>query len=140
MTDYKKPELLAPAGNRDAVAAAVQAGADAVYLGGQDFSARAFADNFSNDDIEWATEYCHLRKVKVYIAVNTLVADREFERLAGFIAFVNNIGADAIIVQDFGVARLAREIAPELSLHASTQAFVYDSDGAEYVKQLGFKG
>ncbi len=139
MTDYKKPELLAPAGNRDAVAAAVQAGADAVYLGGKDFSARAFADNFSNDDIEWATEYCHLRKVKVYIAVNTLVADREFERLAGFIAFVNNIGADAIIVQDFGVARLAREIAPELSLHASTQAFVYDSDGAEYAGQLGFK-
>ena len=88
MTDYKKPELLSP--RATVMLLRRRTGrSDAVYLAGRIFSARAFADNFSNDDIEWATEYCHLRKVKVYIAVNTLVADREFERWQAFIAFVN---------------------------------------------------
>ena len=73
-----KQELLAPAGNRDSLIAAVEGGADAVYIGGASFSARASAQNFSNDEIEWAVDYCHLRRVKVYVAINTIVSDKEF--------------------------------------------------------------
>ncbi|OQB16050.1 MAG: putative protease YhbU precursor [Firmicutes bacterium ADurb.Bin193] len=132
-------ELLAPAGDRDALLAAVEAGADAVYLAGKRFGARALAKNFTDAEIEWAVDYCHLRGVKVYITVNTLISDRELSEALKFIAFINDIGADGVIIQDLGVALLAREVAPELSLHASTQATVYDSAGAVYFEKLGFR-
>ncbi len=138
MKKTDRPELLAPAGSREALIAAVEGGADAVYIGGGRFSARAFAKNFSDDDILWAVDYCHLRRVKLYIAVNTLVSDRELPQLARFIAFVYEIGIDALIIQDIGVAVMAREVAPELSLHVSTQATIIDAEGALFFKNLGF--
>ena len=131
-------ELLAPAGGMEALVSAVSGGADAVYLGGS-FSARQGAKNFTDEELTQAISYCHLRGVKVYVAVNTLVSDREFEDVARHIAFINDNGADAIIVQDLGVFALAREVAPELSIHASTQMTVYDLNGAKLLEQLGFK-
>ncbi len=138
MTRPDKPLLLAPAGSKEALIAAVEGGADAVYIGGGSFSARAFAKNFSDEDIAWAVDYCHLRQALLYVAVNTLVTDRELGEVARFIAFLYQIGADALIIQDIGVALMAREIAPELSLHISTQATVTDAGGALFFKRLGF--
>lgn len=129
---------MAPAGSKEALIAAVKGGADAVYAGGRQFSARASAANFNNEELKWAVDYCHLRGVKFYLTINTLISDKELADLSDYISFVSEIGVDAIIVQDLGVAMLAREVAPELSLHASTQATVIDAQGAKYFKNLGF--
>lgn len=134
-----KSELLAPAGNRSALEAAVCAGADAVYLGGTLFNARASASNFDKDGLKEAVDFCHLRKVKVYVTVNILIGDREFAELEDFIRYIDQIGVDAIIVQDIGAAMFVKSIAPALSLHASTQMTVYDTEGAEFLASLGFK-
>jgi len=134
----EKQELLAPVGGMEALISAVTGGTNAVYLGGS-FSARQSAKNFTDEELIEAINYCHLRGVKVYVAVNTLVADRELEDVARHIAFINDNGADAIIVQDLGVFALAREVAPELSVHASTQMTVFDLNGAKLLEQLGFK-
>ena len=134
-----KPELLAPAGNMDALYAAVRAGADAVYLGGTLFSARAGAGNFDLKQLREALDYCHLRRVRVYAAVNTLIAAREFPELDRFIRAVSAMGVDAVIVQDLGAAAYMRSIAPALPLHASTQMTVCDLEGALFLKEHGFK-
>ena len=131
-------ELLAPAGKRDSLIAAVENGADAVYMSGGKFGARAFAPNFSDEELLWAVDYCRLNKVKSYITVNTLVPDRELEELSRFLSYINQIGVDAAIVQDLGVAAVAAKTVPGLCLHASTQAFVTDAGGVEYFKNLGF--
>ncbi|MEW6425343.1 MAG: DUF3656 domain-containing protein [Bacillota bacterium] len=134
-----KPELLAPAGNWEALVAAVQNGADAVYLGGRSFNARQAAANFDNAELARAIEYAHVRGVQVYVTVNTLVAEEELEEAARFLFFLARAGADAAILQDLGLAALAREVVPELPLHASTQMTVHNSPAAAHLRRLGFQ-
>ncbi len=130
-------ELLAPAGNWEALEAAVNSGADAVYLGGRSFGARAYADNFDRDELTRAVRFAHLRDVKIYVTVNTLVDDSEMEDLADYLIFLSNSAVDAIIVQDMGVARLARRVVPDLPLHASTQMTVTNSAGVRFAAKNG---
>lgn len=131
------PELLAPAGSWDALVAAVAAGADAVYLGGRRFNARMFAENFPS--LEDAMDYAHARGVRVYVTVNTLVHDGEIHELENYLTELCEIGADAILVQDPGVVRLAREIVPELELHASTQMTIHSTDGVIWAARNGLR-
>ncbi len=131
-------ELLAPAGSMEALRAAVFCGADAVYLGGGGFNARRNARNFTQEELAEAVAFCHERGVFVYVTMNTLLLDREAGEAAEYIRFLNRIGADALIVQDLGVARLAQSVAPELTLHASTQMTIASVEGARLCKELGF--
>ncbi len=131
-------ELLAPAGDEAALRAAVQNGADAVYLGAGAFNARRNAGNFDGDALDAAVRYCHARGVKVHVTLNTLVRQDEFAALCDAVRAVNRSGADAVIVQDFGVARAVRRIAPEIRLHASTQMAVHNRQGVAFLKQQGF--
>lgn len=134
-----RPELLAPAGSWESLVAAVQNGADAVYLGGKAFNARHSAANFDNEQLMQAVEYCHTRGVKLYVTVNIILADQELSEALEFLYFLHNIGVDAVIVQDIGLAKLAREVVPELPLHASTQMTVHNTAGVELLQQLGFE-
>ncbi len=134
-----KPELLAPAGSWEALVAAVQNGADAVYLGGKLLNARQSAANFNDEELARAVEYAHVRGVKVYVTVNTLVADEELEEAARFLFFIRNAGADAAILQDLGLAALARAVVPDLPLHASTQMTVHNSPAVEHLLKMGLK-
>lgn len=131
-------ELLAPVGSKESLVAAVESGADAVYLAGKLFGARAYADNFANEDLKEAIDFAHMRNVLVNVAVNTIVDDREFEELAEYLRFLYEAGADAIIVQDLGVAEVARRIVPDLPLHASTQMTVHNLEGVRLLGELGF--
>ena len=130
-------ELLAPAGSMEAVAAAVQNGADAVYLGYGDFNARRNAKNFSQEEFAAAVSYCHVRGAKVYLTLNTLLTDRELPRAAEFAAQASALGADAVLVQDMGVVRLLRQVAPDLPVHASTQMTLHNLDGVKMAAELG---
>ena len=131
------PELLAPAGDREALLAAVAAGADAVYVGGKSFGARAFAKNFDIAELEDAVEYCHLHRVKLYVTVNTLVFDREMDELVSYARELWRIGVDAIITADLGAIRAIRAAVPELEIHASTQMSVHSTTGAIAAAELG---
>ena len=131
------PELLAPAGDREALLAAVAAGADAVYVGGKSFGARAFAKNFDIPELEDATRYCHLHGVKLYVTVNTLVFDKEMTDLVEYARQLWRIGADAIITADLGAIRAIKRAVPELEIHASTQMSVHSTDGAIAAARLG---
>jgi len=133
------PELLAPVGSREALTAAVQNGADAVYLGGTMFSARQYANIFDRDQMQEVVEYAHLRGVLVYVTVNTLLADHELPEAVDYLKFLYQTGVDAIIVQDLGVARVARELLPDLVLHASTQMTVHNTAGVETLRDSGFR-
>ncbi len=134
-----KVELLAPAGNFECMIAAVQSGADAVYLAGTKFGARSFADNFDEGSLERAVDYCHVRGVKVYVTVNTLVLDDETDELCKYLKFLSQIGVDAIIVQDLGVLELAKRFVPNLPVHASTQMTICNSEGVKILKKYGVK-
>lgn len=123
----------------DCVTAAVRSGADAVYLGGKEFSARDSAKNFDGEELKEAVQYSHISGVKVYLTLNTLVFDSELEQAAGLIASAATAGIDGLIVQNIGVARLAREIVPQLPLHASTQMSVHSPAGARLLFETGFK-
>jgi putative protease len=118
----KRPEILAPAGNFEKMCAAVRYGADAVYLSGQIFGMRAAADNFSVEELKKAVEYAHERNVKIYLTVNTMPREGEYELLKKYFADIKNIGIDALIIADIGVLMLAREMLPETDIHISTQA------------------
>ena len=133
-----KPELLAPAGGREALIAAVQNGADAVYLGAGGFNARQSADNFGGDSLAEAIAYCHARDTKVYVTLNTMVRQDELPALEDSVRLIAEAGADAVLVQDFGVARIVRGIAPELPLHASTQMAVHNRAGVAFLAREGF--
>ncbi|HCA04451.1 MAG TPA: peptidase U32 [Ruminococcaceae bacterium] len=135
----EKIEILAPAGGFDSVIAAVRSGADAVYLGEKLFSARASAKNFDFEELKKAVAYCHIHGVKVYVTINTIVFDNELEKLAQAITDAAKADADALIVQNMGVARLARQIAPDLALHASTQMSVHTASGVRALYEMGFK-
>ncbi len=133
-----RPELLAPAGDEECLRAAVAAGADAVYFGLRGgFNARARADNFAADDLPRIFDFLHSRGVQGFVTFNTLVFDRELPIAEEALAALARAGADAIIVQDLGAARLARAICPELPLHASTQMTVSSAQGAAIAKELG---
>ena len=134
-----KLELLAPAGSREALEAAVNSGADAVYLGGKDFGARAFAGNFGDEEMESAVRFAHLHGVRVYVTVNTLVSDAEMRSAARWLTFLNDIGVDALIVQDFGILRVMRAVVPTLPAHASTQMTITSSAGVRFAVQNGIK-
>lgn len=132
------PELLAPAGSMEAVRAAVQNGADAVYLGFGTFNARRGAKNFSPEEMREALLYCRLRGVKTNVTVNTLMSDREIPALLADVRLLLEAGADALIVQDLGAAHCIHGAFPDAVLHASTQMTVHSLQGALAAKQLGF--
>jgi len=134
-----KIELLSPAGSMEAVYAAVQSGADAIYLGGTMFNARRNAKNFSNAELAEVVKYCRRYGVQTHVTLNILLSDRELPEAAAYIKTLSDIGVDAVIVQDLGVAKLVREIAPELTMHASTQMSVHNLDGVLAAASLGFK-
>ena len=131
-------ELLAPAGGQEALIAAVQNGADAVYMGFGDFNARRNARNFSAEDFAAAVRYCHLRGVKVYLTLNTLLSDRELPALAETARQASDFGVDAILVQDLGVWKALRQVIPDVPLHASTQQSVHTLSGVQMTSELGF--
>lgn len=135
----KKIELLAPAGSYEAFVAAVQNGANAIYLGGSQFSARASATNFTNEEIKEAVVYAHLRKVKIYVTINTLYQEQEYSRLYEYISFLYMVHVDAIIVQDVGVLYLVKKYFPAIEVHMSTQASIYQLAGVKYFEELGIK-
>jgi len=130
-------ELLAPAGGREALVAAVQSGADAVYMGFGAFNARRSARNFSDEEFRTAVFYCHLRGVKVYLTLNTLVTDRELPLLADAARVASECGVDAILVQDWGVLATLQKIIPDVPLHASTQMSLHTLSGVEESARLG---
>ena len=131
-------ELLAPAGDASALRAAVQNGADAVYLGAGAFNARRNAGNFDGAALDEAVAYCHARGVKVHVTLNTLVREDEFEALLDAARAVNRSGADAVIVQDLGVARALRQVAPDIQLHASTQLAAHNRQAVAFLRDQGF--
>jgi len=134
----KIPELLAPVGGWQQLKAAVQNGADAVYMGGPLFNARMKAENFSMADMKKAIDYAHLRNVKVYITINILIKDDELFKAFSYVNDLYAMGADAVILQDMGLARLVRKYLPGLDMHLSTQGTVYNKWAVETVKELGF--
>jgi putative protease len=133
------PELLAPAGSPEALRAAVAAGADAVYLSGKRFGARKFAVNFGEHEMKGAIDYAHLRGVRVYVTVNTLVREDELSDVARYLLSLYEMGADAVLVQDLGVIALARQIVPGLELHASTQMTIHNRQGVAWAARQGLK-
>ena len=131
-------ELLAPAGSREAFIAAVESGANAVYLAGNKFGARAYASNFDEDGLRETVHEAHIRHVRIHVAVNTILEDGELAGLAAYLQFLDSLDVDAVLVQDLGVARVAREIVPHLPLHASTQMTVNSLEGVQALARLGF--
>ena len=132
-------ELLSPAGSFDALIAAVQAGADAVYMGFGAFNARRSAKNFTDEEFASAVSYCHLRGVRVFLTLNTLLTDRELVQAADALKKASAMGVDAILVQDWGLLALAREIVPDVPLHASTQMSLFTLGGANEAAALGME-
>ena len=130
-------ELLSPAGSPEAVIAAVQNGADAVYLGLGNFNARRGAKNFTEEEFEKAVRYCRIRGCKVYVTLNTLVDDRETEAAVAQARLASSLGADGLIVQDLGLVRALRAALPDMPLHASTQMSIHNLAGVEAAAELG---
>lgn len=131
-------ELLAPAGSLETLKAAVQSGADAVYIGGSEFSARRSAVNFTLTEIEEAAKYCRLRNVKLHVAANILIKEKETDAFLEYVGKLNEIGVDAVIVQDIGMAMVVHKMYPDLPLHASTQMTVTNLESAKKLKDAGF--
>lgn len=131
------PELLAPAGSKEALWAAVANGANAVYLGGKRFSARQSAANFTMAELEEALEFTHLRGVKLYVTVNTLIAPGEFGPVLEYLFELSELGVDGVLVQDLGLAAVARRVLPDLPLHASTQMTIHNVEGVRFLAEAG---
>ena len=134
----KKVELLAPAGSMESLIAAVNNGADAVYLGGSKFSARAYASNFDNEKIKEAVDYAHLYNVQVYITINTLIKQNEIEEAMDFVDFLYKVGVDALIIQDVGLLKRVKDKYKDFEVHASTQMSIHNGEGALFFKDQGF--
>lgn len=128
-------ELLAPAGSYDALVAAVQSGANAIYVGGKQYGARAFANNFDDETMIKAIEYCHLRNVFLYVTVNTLYTDEQFDELLDYISFLYQNGIDALIVQDMGLFHMIKKFFPDVQIHMSTQASVKNLEGVLFFEE-----
>lgn len=134
----KKIEILAPAGNLDSLLAGIHSGADAVYFGYGELNARRNAKNFDEQSLAEASRLCKERGVKMHMTVNTMVYDREYDEVLRTLEIACKYGIDALIVQDLGVAKIVREAAPEMKMHASTQLTVHNVSGAWQAKELGF--
>lgn len=130
-------ELLAPAGNLEIFKGVIESGADAVYVGGSMFGARAYANNFTEDELLEAIDFVHLRGVKVYLTVNTLIKNSEFSKLYDYLLPYYKRGLDAVIVQDIGVVKAIHEYFPSLEIHTSTQMTVTGADGVRFLSQFG---
>lgn len=135
----KNIELLAPVGSKESLYAAINNGANAVYLGGKLFNARQFASNFDYEDLKEAVALAHFNNVKVYVTVNILIRNSEIKEILDYIKFLYDIDVDAIIVQDIGLANLVRKLFPDLDLHASTQMTINNLQGVKFLQDLGFK-
>ncbi len=131
-------EILSPAGGVESLQAAVRSGADAVYLGAKDFSARASAQNFSQEELSDAIGYCRERGVKVYLTLNTLMFDSDIESAVALASYAYTAGIDAVIVQDIGLASILRKHIPDLRLHGSTQMSIHTPSGAKALWEMGF--
>ena len=134
----KEVELLAPVGSFEALKAAVQNGANAVYLGGKDFSARASANNFDREELKEAVKYAHIRGVRVFVTTNTLIKQNELEDFIEYIKFLYDINIDALILQDIGAAMIIKKLLPDFELHASTQMVAHSLEDVKYLEGLGF--
>ncbi|WP_244833635.1 U32 family peptidase [Clostridium sp. BJN0001] len=135
----KNIEVLAPAGSMESLIAAVNNGADAIYLGGDKFSARAYASNFDDDNMKKAVDYAHIYNVKIYVTINTILKDDEIKKAADYAAFLYEIGVDALIIQDTGLINILRKTYPDFELHASTQMTIHNPEGALYFNKKGLK-
>ncbi len=134
----KNIELLSPVGSKEMLTAAVLSGADAVYLGAKEFSARRNAENFGFSELEEAVKYCHIRNVKVYLTLNIIIKDNEFNDALNTAVHAYNAGIDGIILADLGLAKVLKETLPDLPLHASTQVSVHSPSALKPLKELGF--
>ena len=132
-------EILSPAGSFESLQAAVNYGADAVYVGGSRFSARSSARNFNDEELLEAVEYCHLRGVKLYVCTNTLLQEGELSGVMDFVRYAYKIGVDALIVQDVGLIRRIRQELPDFPLHGSTQMTVLNHQGVNTLAELGLE-
>jgi putative protease len=133
-----KPELLAPAGSKEALIAAIENGADAVYFGGEAFGARHDA-GLSLEELKWAIDHTHINNAKAYVTVNTLIKDSEFKKIGEYIQFLCNAGADAVIVQDMGILKLLKDQLHQLPIHSSTQMTIHNSEGVQFLEDMGVK-
>ena len=133
------PELLAPAGNWDCVRAAIANGANAIYFGLPKFNARMRADNFTEEDLPKVVEFCHQHGVLAYVAFNTLVFTSELAEANAQLELLNHSGVDALIIQDIGLAWLAKQVVPNLAIHASTQMTLTSPEGLHFANNLGVK-
>ena len=138
MNNPNYPEILSPVGNKEMLVAAVRSGADAVYLGAKDFSARRNAENFGETELKSAIEYCHIRGVRVYLTLNILIKDSEINSAFSLAKTAYNMGIDGIIIQDLGLAKILHEKIPQLVIHASTQLTVHSPSALIPLKKLGF--
>lgn len=139
MKKRRRPELLVPAGSMEPFIAAVENGADAVYVGGRLFNARMNAGNFDDDTLLYALDYAHLRGVKVFVTMNTLIYDLEMDEALAYAEFLYRAGVDALIVQDLGLGSRIRQMLPDFPLHLSTQATVFDAEGVRVARDLGYE-
>ena len=135
----KKIELLAPAGNMECLRAAIEAGCDAVYLGGKHFGARNYALNFDEEEMIEAINYCHLYGVKIYVTVNTMITEELVKPFINYVDFLHKNNVDALIMQDIGMIDYVRQVYPNLEVHASTQMHIHNLEGAKFVESLGIK-
>lgn len=133
----RKPELLAPAGNFEKLKTALRFGADAVYVGGKEFSLRSFSDNFSAEELQEGVEYAHARGKKVYVTVNVYAREGDFPAVGEYLSFLQEVGADAALISDPGIFRAAKRCAPSLPLHISTQANTTNAQSAAFWHELG---
>ena len=137
--EMNKIELLAPAGSLAALEAAVESGADAVYIGGNKFNARAFADNLDEEMLKQAVAYAHIRGVKIYVTVNILILQNELEEVMEYINDLYSLNVDAVIVQDIGLLMMIKKLLPNFEVHCSTQMAIHNTDGASLLNELGVK-
>ena len=135
----KKTELLAPAGNMETLIKAIDAGADAIYVGGSNFSARAYAENFDKTQLKKAVEYCHIYDVKLYVTVNTVIFENEIEDCLNYLKYLYEINVDAVIMQDIGMISLSKKYLPNLEIHASTQINCHSDECLKFLKDLKVK-
>jgi len=134
-----KAELLSPVGAKPHLIAAVNSGADAVYMGGVSFNARVFAENFSDEELPEAIRYAHAHGVKVYMTLNTLIKDEELARAFEYANYIYGLGIDGLIIQDLGLARLLHKYLPDLPLHLSTQGTLYNKEALPAARELGIR-
>ena len=135
----KKVELLSPVGNKEMLDAAIKNGADAIYLAGKLYGARAYADNFSKEEIKDAIKLAHLYGVKVYITINTLIYEEEIDAFLDYVKFLYENNVDAVIMQDLGMINLVLKMFPNLEVHASTQMHNQAPENLQYLKDIGVK-